>query len=245
MNTIIYFPQIFRAAFEKLANFLAQAPGIIHISWISSFLPLVAVIRAGRPFTRGKQMLLLLCLIDMLCEMTALGYAFFREPNGWLIHVLTLSEFSLLMLIFSFWEANPNRRKYLRWSIPVFWAVWLLINLAVNESAPGQLNYSRAIAAIILALTAGYMLYRLAVNPLIVPSRDYRFWVALGALLYFGGNIFIFAQGFLANSPVQALVWQFHVGFNILRNLAFTAAMLCRSPREDRVETAAGAERLV
>ena len=245
MNTIIYFPPIFRAAFEKLANFLAQAPGIIHISWISSFLPLFAAIRAGRPFTRGKQVLLLLCLIDMLCEVTALGYAYFREPNGWLIHLLTLSEFSLLMLIFSFWEADPNRRKYLRWSIPVFWVCWLLINLAVDEAAPGQINFSRAIAAITLALTAGYMIYRLAVNPQVVLNRDYRFWVALGALLYFGGNIFIFAQGFLANSPVQAFVWKFHVGFNILRNLAFTAAMLSGAPREDRVEPAADAERLV
>lgn len=245
MNTIIHFPPIFRAALEKLAAFLAQAPGIIHISWISSFFPLAAAIGAGRPFTRGKQALLLLCLIDMLCEVTALGYAFFREPNGWLIHVLTLSEFSLLMLIFSFWEADPNRRKYLRWSIPVFWGCWLLINLAVNEAAPGQINFSRAIAAITLALTAGYMIYRLAVNPLVVLNRDYRFWIALGALLYFGGNTIIFALGFVENNPLLAIVWQVHVGFNILRNFAFTAAMLSQSPREDRIESAVGAERLV
>lgn len=245
MNTILYFPHIFRAVFEKLAAFLAQAPGIIHISWISTFFPLVAATRAGRPFTRGKQVLLLLCLIDMLCEMTALGYAFFREPNGWLIHVLTLSEFGLLMLIFSFWEADPNRRKYLRWSIPVFWAVWLLINLAVDEAAPGQINFSRAIAGITLALVAWYMIDRLGGNPLVVLSRDYRFWVALGALIYFGGNTIIFALGFVEHNPLLAIVWQVHVGFNILRNLAFTAAILSRSPREDRIESAAGAERLV
>lgn len=61
-------------------------------------------------------------------------------------------------------------------------------------------------------------------------DRHPLFWLNSGVLLYFAGNLFVFMlQHAIAGSPQQGYVYGIvHSGINILANLLFGIALLCR-----------------
>jgi hypothetical protein len=67
-------------------------------------------------------------------------------------------------------------------------------------------------------------------NEVMFLDRHPLFWLNSGVLLYFAGNLFVFMlQHAIAGSAQKGYVYGIvHSGINILANLLFGIALLCR-----------------
>jgi len=85
--------------------------------------------------------------------------------------------------------------------------------------------------SIILSSVAIYTLYRLNFNSKAIIYRDKQFWISIGVVTYFGGNLLLFAFGYLIETEFFNSAWIIHSGLNILANLFYAGGFLCLHPR--------------
>ena len=95
-------------------------------------------------------------------------------------------------------------------------------------------SYSRTVESIILILTALAFFYQL-INRLDLTFIDKQpmFWISVGVLIYFSGNVFLFMlqRAMIASGESDfSLYWIIHSCLNIIANFAYSIAFLCKPP---------------
>lgn len=139
--------------------------------------------------------------------------------NLWLLHIYTPLEFTCIVLFFSrvlegFW---PPR---------VFWwtAATFLGLSAVNSTFLQDVNtfntYARSLEGVLVIAFCLIWCYRTLLEMKIVHLEDDPvFWTNTGLLLYFSGNVLLFAfSNYIVhiNRALNLYIWAFHALFSIL-----------------------------
>lgn len=140
--------------------------------------------------------------------------------NLWVFHVFTLLEYSLLVLVFSYWQKTDILRKALRLSIPVFALIWILAKFYVEDLTSFD-NFTSSLENAVIIGVSGYALLELGKEDLNSLSREPRFWVSSGVLIYFAGNLILFA----ISSVI--MMWWTHNVLRIIYNLCQAGGFLC------------------
>lgn len=201
-------------------------------SW-SAAIPLLAALVLWRRLDLPMRLLGALFLIAILIEAGCWYLAFRSTSNLWLFHVWTAIEYSLTILIFSFWQREPGIRRLLRLSIPAFF-IMLVTNKIFFEPFHGLDSISRSISSIIIVLVAAMTFQRMLIEPGESLLRDSRFWISSAALIYHAGTLTIFTLGRVMMADdmnVFEAIYAVHGVINILANLLFAGGFLCRLRR--------------
>jgi hypothetical protein len=155
----------------------------------------------------------------------------FGRSNELVFYLYTPFEYLLITSFFSRAVERPLARRIIGWSIPVFFGIWLLLTawLVLSRQAEDAQQYT---SAIILVLE-GLLLTSFAVYIIVEHTKEHletvfsisSFWVGLGVLTYFGGNLITFALMFTA---MEQDLWVIHAFNNVLLNLSYSIGFSCR-----------------
>ena len=186
-------------------------------SWAIPFLAGVLAFKRLGPETRILvSYFALLGLVDVFGVYLALN----KINNIWLFHLFTPLEYGFLVMVFSYWQRRSLLRLLLRVSIPLFVLICIVSKLFVEDlvSFDSFTSSLESWALILISIYTLLALHRDKSSPILGMPR---FWIAAAVLIYFSGNIPIFA---FANI---AAVWPINHVLNIISNMLFAGGFLC------------------
>lgn len=114
------------------------------------------------------------------------------RSNNWVMHIYTVVEF--LFIIYFYYRLFSQ--KVFRKIILILFGISTIIvilNKIYLEPLNKIDNYTLTIESIILLIITSMFLVDFLINNLIINLRDYRILLTVGYMIYFGGNLFIFA----------------------------------------------------
>ena len=195
-------------------------PPLPYISAASCVIPLsIGVLRYHR--LRLEMRLLLLLFASMaLVEALSFYQAYNYRGTIWLFHLYTPVEYSLLALVFSFWQKRAFLRKMLLYSIPLFVLICVGSELFLATSNNFD-NFTASLESVLLVAISSFTLLGINLEDGGNILGDPRFWVGTAVLIYFAGNLMIFGLS------EEITFWWTHNSLNISANLLFSGGFLC------------------
>lgn len=177
-------------------------------------IPLGVLIFNYKYLTKSLKMILLLLAIGFLFNLIEIILASFQIRNVPLFHLYTFIEFLLISLYFYY----LTQRDFFKRIIIIFLVIFLIlgvINKIFFETIDKLDNYTLTIESIFLLILSSIYLTEYLTENLIVQFRDYRFLLAIGFMIYFGGNLFVFALSnefdiWLVHNILLLLLWSIY-----------------------------------
>ncbi len=196
---------------------------------ISDFCSLIPVLAGCYFFKRlenDRRLLLYFFLYTAAVELTNAWMAMHNKGNIWSINIYMLVEYSVFVFVFSKWTKEIFARWLILVGSVIFYALWIgyfFVQRHINENnAPAAFTES-----IVLMLLSGFVVTTLALKTEMAVLKNYRFWVAGTAFIYFAVNIllnYIFDL-ITKNDPAYTIdLWTIHTVVNIAVYFLFAYA---------------------
>lgn len=204
---------------------------LMDVSTYSAFAPGVCSLLFFKAVRVKNPALLLLLTLTVVVESIASILFYHGTNNLWLYTSFMVIEFALL-------TAAIQRLQHQKAPVVLIGA-FILINtsFAILDynfiNGPNLLiSFSRVVTSILLIGLALYAFYDLLRYPLTGKflGQSAQFWLALAVLVYFSGNLFMFAvtnRLYIQHHPDQYLTWILHSFLNIIYNLLLAKTVLC------------------
>lgn len=191
-----------------------------YISAISGLFPLTAGLIKFRNSKLEVKILVIYFFFACLMDAVLIQKAFNDENNIWLLHYFTPLEYGLLVLVFSYWQDSPLLKSILRSSIGAFFIFFG--GTGVLAERPQMFDsYAASLEGVMLIAISTYTLIMLNRGNTNRLTRDYRFWICSGVLIYFSGNLMLFSWSRII------VAWWMHNILNVLANFIFAGGILC------------------
>jgi hypothetical protein len=190
-------------------------------AWIV-FVPFILAIVLFKRFTAAYRVLSIHIFIACAVELASYLMSLYRQPNLFLLHIYTLTEFLLLYL---FYEIYFNR-FYPVWPLRITAAAFLVfsvINSLFIQPVTGFNSYARAAEAFIMTVLSLLCFYKLAQE-----HKPAVTWINTGLLLYFSGSflLFIVSNYILSySSKLNYHIWAVHAFLSLLLYLLITIGL--------------------
>lgn len=182
------------------------------ISSLPIFIPLIIGLVKYRKLDKNLKVIFYLVTVGSIINGMMIYYGLIYMTNVWLSHIYTVVEFYLIVLFFYLLFEKTVFKRIMIFLMFVFTIV-VIINKIYLESFDKIDNYTLTISAILLLVSSSMYLVEFLANNLIINFRDYRFIITVSLMIYFGGNLFIFA---LSNDVSG--IWIMH---NIISTLLY------------------------
>ena len=190
------------------------------ISSLSGLVPLIIGLVYFRHIRLEMKILVIFFFLTCLMEAILVYQAYNAKYNLWLIHYFTPLEYGIFALTFSYWQDKNRVRKLLWASIPGFILYFGCVEAFFDS--PGSFDsYAASLEGLILIGISTYTMINLKTEDIYQPIRDPRFWICSAVLIYFSGNLMLFAWSKVI------MVWWIHNLLNIISNLIFAGGFLC------------------
>lgn len=159
--------------------------------------------------------------------------------NLFLYRIFTPVEYALLCLMYYPSFRNSSIKKAVHWSVYGFFAVCALLTFF----AEGWLvvdSYAKIIESLLITIwILIYFRQLLATNRILSLNNDPLFWINLGFLIYFIGNLFI--QGLLNqliehNRELAQRLYSFTYFFEFNLFIQINIALFCRKIFKDNIK---------
>lgn len=199
-------------------------PVYIYISSLSAWIPAVVGIIAWRKLSDDLKIFLILFLIAGTVEILSLVLANLGVRNLLLGNLFIMFEFSFFVYVISMWKTGL-RRKLLVGLIPVFLTVYVVLQL-MYYSWQDINQLGKLLQLLILIIVALFSLYEDVILSLQSVVRNYKTWILLGMLLYFGGTAFSFLLGEAMFAGEMPHGWLVHSIINTIANVSYGASFL-------------------
>jgi hypothetical protein len=151
----------------------------------------------------------------------------FILDNNYVGNTYRLAEFILLLYIF-YLAFNQRRWSKMFILIGLSYVFFFLLNLLFIQQEKMN-SYTNILSALIFITVSIVFFYRLIQDlPTEKIHRLPMFWIAIAVLVYFAGNLFLFAlTHYLVNTFNNrlALYWGFHNFLLIVKNMLFATAL--------------------
>jgi hypothetical protein len=202
----------------------------MHLSAFSVALPIGISIVRHQAYDRLGRGLSAYFYLSALFDLAGLITWHKKVNNLPLFHLFTLIE-----LLFFGWLYEQAFKDVLLKKIvavlTVLLGVFTVVNSILLESI-WTFNSISATAESVYLIVLSLLLFRqlLLQREVMFLDRHPLFWLNSGVLLYFAGNLFVFMlQHAIAGSAQKGYVYGIvHSGINILANVLFGIALLCR-----------------
>lgn len=150
--------------------------------------------------------------------------------NLWLYHIVTLLEFTALVLVLSAWEKRQRRMFFFRLIAAGFFVVWLMAKIFVENLRQFD-SYSSSLSSVLLVGGSCYFLWMLSQESLFKPHRDFRFWVLAAVLVDHSTRILLYAlSNVILIFPMEdvAKLWSYQWIVATIANGLFLGSFLCK-----------------
>ncbi len=195
-------------------------PPLSLISFLSTTLPLATGIYGFRRFNSELKILVAYFALVVLVEAYCLYQAYNSGNTMWIFRFYTPIEYSFLVLVFSFWQKRAFLRRMLLYSIPLFVLIYLGSE-SFLETSNNFDNFTASLESVLLVGISAFTLLGINQEDKGNILRDPRFWVGTAVLIYFSGNVMIFALS------KEITFWWAHNSLNISANLLYSGGFLC------------------
>lgn len=193
------------------------------ISAHSSIIPFLLGVIFFRNFSKDLKLYTIFFGIAVIFDQIV-TYLSSKQQNSWfLINIWILIEYCGTIYVFSYWQKNIRIQKVLRWSIPAYSIFWFIAKIFQMEDLHWFPQYTRSIESIILTIVAIYTLIKLGETGTYI-NKHYQFWVCIGVLFYFSGNIILFS---LSDLRLVINLFIVHSILNILANFLYAGGFWC------------------
>ena len=148
----------------------------------------------------------------------------------WAAHISTIVEFVIVLIIFSFWMRHDLSRLVSFGCLIGFIIFWIISKLLFEPFSQFD-GWTAAVSKIIQITFSSILFVEVIKDSDLDWSKDPRFWVAAGIIIYSAGSLFLFAlfNKMLLISPDRLkFVWSLNWIFSIISNLLFARAFLCK-----------------
>lgn len=207
---------------------------IIQYLFAFSFIvPLVAGLRRIKYLDNGMRLLLLFLIINLLFEAIAVVLAIREISTAPVYNLLPPFEFTLTALMLYVWHDLKSIKKTTLGSIPLFFIIWGISYLTFSgKDNPDDVVLP--IESILIVILAVVTMFTVMNRDQIPVLKNPIFWVSSALVVYFAGNLFLFA---LTPTLLKAYkedvlrnVWFLHSLLNLIKNLLFLGGILaCRT----------------
>jgi hypothetical protein len=203
---------------------------LMHLSAFSVLFPITISIRRYQALDQLGCGFSAYIYLSGLFELAGLITWHFKVNNLPLFHL-----FVLLKLLFFGWvyvQAFKNvLLKRLVTVLTVLLGMFTVASSMLLESIWTFNSISATVESVFLIVLSLLMFGQLLLqHEVVFLDREPLFWLNSGVLLYFAGNLFVFMlQHTIAGSAQKGYVYGIvHSGINILANLLYGIALLCR-----------------
>jgi len=153
--------------------------------------------------------------------------------NIWVIHLATISEFIIIVLMFYFWDNSIYKKRIMLIIVFLFVVFWVI---AKNTFEPfDQLDvYSAIVTQTIYIILAVSLLFKVLNDTQTTLKDDARIWIASGLIIYSAGTLFVVSLFNVVNESMPKLlnvIWYINWILVILVTLFFARGIWCRAAR--------------
>ena len=227
------------SALIMLAQMEEYNPTIVYLLAVTAFtviFPLALAKMGWRKLDQGMRYFAILLLLALLSESTAfiLG-GYFKKDNRIVYDIFTAVEYAFFILVFSSWHGKNTFRTAMLVSIPVFLTVWITAKLFVGVSGEFDSIFLSLVSVVFVFISVVTLVKEMRDSEVLLVDNP-RFWVSSGVLVYFAGNLFVFA---LIEQLLQPSVtryhsaWLIHTALNVIKNILFSLGFLATGgPKE-------------
>ncbi|MBR9977974.1 MAG: hypothetical protein KFH87_07790 [Bacteroidetes bacterium] len=187
-------------------------PGLIGLRWLD------------KPY----RFFVYLLAFTFLTELAGMLLSRMEIPNLWLYNTYTAIEYTLLMLIFSMINQNERIRRLLLFSIPVFLVIWIFSTFILKSSDQFQGIFLSIVSVVFVIISVATLINEMRNSEVLLVDNPV-FWFSSGVLIYFAGNVIVFAliDQLLGESEAALYSgWLIHAAMNVTKNLLFTIAII-------------------
>ena len=211
-------------------------PVIFRIARLSNLIPCFLGYWFFPHYKLDLRLLVALVTAAILVELTTwVAYEAFDVSNLYiLLHIYTIVEFGLLMLIFTIWHKGHRSRNFVAFAGPVM-LILLITGKIVEErgSLPSSFDsFATTLEGIVLVSVAVLTLIYLTSEDIIHIFEDPRFWIVCAIMMYFAGNLIVFALGEkvlgVLQTEASSITWTMHSVLNITANTLYAYAFYLR-----------------
>ncbi len=190
---------------------------------VSSFVGFIPFIIGSLNFNKldkNLKIIFYLVLIDCVFNLLMIYYGLMFNKNVWLGHFYTILEFFFIAFFFyACFEREVFKRVVI--SLKIIFIIVVTFNKIFLETFDKIDNYTLTIGSILLLIMSSMFLVEYLTKNLIINLKDYKFILTVGFMIYFGGDLFIFA---LSNDIIG--IWIIHNIFNILLMIIYALVFL-------------------
>ncbi|MDH7515475.1 MAG: hypothetical protein QHI48_06360 [Bacteroidota bacterium] len=210
----------------------SSVPILNRIAAFSILVPLISGLWVFVALGFDMRCLLALVITAFTVELLLAVFSHLDWNSTWLLNIYTLLEFGLLMVIFMVWETRPAWRKIMLFSVLIFIAIWVLGKVFFREEAGLRVfdSVTATMESVMLIMVGMFALIRLTTEDILGVFQSPRFWFVFAILVYFTGNLIIFALGqyvLRQEFGEHVLVWGIHSVLGITSNLLYAWAFIC------------------
>jgi len=176
---------------------------------------------------RFLEYLLIFVFVMTVIELILSGYFI---NNLWAVHISTIVECVVVSIIFSLWIKRSLLRSALFGSVAGFIIIWIIGKFSFEPFTQFD-GWTSTISKIIQITFSAILFVEVVRESDIDWTKDPRFWVTAGVIIYSAGSLFIFA---LFNKMLQIsaeylmMIWSLNWVLMIISNLFFARAFLCK-----------------
>jgi hypothetical protein len=212
---------------------MAQNSILLNISIFSILVPVFAGIFRLRILSRELKLLVFYLIYGFIIAIVI--SLFFG--NKWImmvLHISTLIEFVIMMLIIWTWQESKKMKRLLNIILLSYIPFWIFSKI-VFEPISGLYPVSASIYQAILALSAGYTLFVVIENYTQSLLQYARFWILIALILNYTGTLLPTSLvGVIFTKPGEDvnLLYSINWILVIISNILFTIGLLCPPVRQ-------------
>jgi len=166
-----------------------------------------------------------LTIAAFLTETVALAMAFGKMNNYSVYQAYFLIESTFFASIFYKWYERSFAKRAVLAGYSIILFVWIYFNF-IAYSEKGFSNIPLIVESIVFIFIASAFMNKKITGASAPVLKDHRFWIDLGIMLNFTGNILIYAGLNYVLTRGVAL-WRIHWAINILTNVIYFVGFIC------------------
>lgn len=200
----------------------------IWISYLSLLLPIFIGISRRKVLWHEAKILLVWIFVGAFFELLSYYWGQWYGNNLPLMHLYVVLEMSFLSYFFYRDRKEGNKNKWILGIVFLF-LLFAISNVLFIQGLYAYASYTRSTESILLfffALSWFYKVYK--EQKIVFLEREFMFWLAVGLLIYFTGNILLWIYGDAVaqqSKQVFAEIWKIHALLNSLLHLFYALAL--------------------
>jgi len=203
-----------------------------EISALSICFPVILTFFYYKETNRTTRIFYFFLYISACFDITSIIFSNLNINDLFLSHLDTLVQVLLLGMVYYCILKISNFRKPVIF-LTICLSLFVVINAIVIQGIDHFNSYSRITGSAFLIILPLLYFYELFTRVTIISiEKDFMFWISIAIFVYFSGTLFLFIlfqnNNFGLTKEINSQIWIVNSFLNILQNILFGIAILCR-----------------